>query len=245
MSEKTHAKNLDNLDIRIAIAESMGSLYNTSNEMIKLDNLRAFRDSCRAVSDAYSAALPVKQNRIDERQAAFKAVSARLGLFVKAAVGQGLGEDVIERLRASVADYRGVRIGAKTPDDPLTPDVDESKANNSVSNRSFAGLLEKHQFFGEQLKTDAIYKPTEELFKIETYDAWHDELQGINTAAINARILADTSRAALLQMMYNAVDGLLPRMKQQLGYLETLLAATDPRLKQAKSLKFVEPRILQ
>lgn len=237
-TEQTIAKNLDNLKTANSIAESIGAAFNPTNDLIKLAALETFEDECAASMQAVSDALPAEKNAVGARLAAFKTVSKRVTKILNAAKGQGLAAQSLANLRTIANEIRGIRVSSKTPDDPTTPDIDESKQSVSASNRSYAGLLEALYRLIEQLKSDSNYKPNEEEYKIATLEAWLAELNALNTAAIGARPATSAARAARDTKMYNPDDGIIPRMNMLKSYVSTILPSNDPRWTQLKKLSF-------
>jgi hypothetical protein len=180
-TEQTNAKNLDNLRTANSIIESIGAPFNPTNNLIKLAALETFEDEYTAAMQAVNDALPVEENAVDARMTAFKPVSKRVTKILNAAKGQGLPADALDSLRTVANEIRGIRVTPKTPDDPTTPGVDESKQNVSSSNRSYAGILEALDQFIEQLKSNAAYNPNETEYKTATPEAWRDDLNALHS----------------------------------------------------------------
>jgi hypothetical protein len=239
-TEQTIAKNLDNLRTANSIVESIGAAFNPTNNLVKLAALETFEDECTAAMQAVNDALPSEKNAVGARLTAFKLISKRITKILSAAKGQGLAPKSLDNLRTIANEIRGVRISAKTPDDPATPDIDESKQSVSASNRSYAGILEALDRFVEQLKSDPNYNPNETEYKTATLETWLAELNAINTAAIGAKPATSATRAARDAKMYNPTDGIIPRMNSLKSYVSTILPSNDPRWKQLKKLRFVD-----
>jgi hypothetical protein len=237
-TEQTIAKNLDNVRAANSIAESIGAPFNPTNNLIKLAALETFEDECTAAMQAVNDALPSEKNAVGARLTAFKLVSKRVTKILNAAKGQGLAAKSLDNLRSIANEIRGIRVTSKTPDDPLTPDIDESKQSVSASNRSYAGILEALDRFIEQLKSDPNYNPNETEYKIATLEAWLAELNALNTAAIGAKPATAAVRAARDAKMFSPTDGIIPRMSMLKSYVSTILPSSDPRWKQLKKLRF-------
>ena len=239
-TEQTNAKNLDNLRTANSIVESIGAPFNPTNNLIKLAALETFEDECTAAMQAVNDALPAETNAVDARMPAFKLVSKRVTKILNAAKGQGLPADALDSLRTVANEIRGTRVTPKTPDDPATPDVDESQQNVSGSNRSYAGILEALDQFVEQLKSNAAYNPNETEYKTATLEAWLADLNALHQAAVSAKPAVSAARAARADKMYNPTDGIITRMNMLKSYVSTILPSNDPRWKQLKKLRFVD-----
>lgn len=162
-------------------------------------------------------------------------ISKRVTKILNAAKGQGLAVKSLDNLRSIANEIRGIRVSSKTPDDPATPDIDESKQSVSASNRSYAGVLEALDRFVEQLKSDANYNPNETEYKIAALETWLAELNALNTVAIGAKPATSAARDA---KMYSPTEGIIPRMNMLKSYVSTILPSGDPRLTQLKKLRF-------
>lgn len=238
-NEQTHAKNLDNLRTAIAIAQSLGGLYKPSSSLIQIASLQSFESAIATAMQAINDVLPIEENAVDARMAAFKLVPKRVTKILNAAKGQGLTAEFIGNIRTSANAIRGVRVTPKTPDNPLTP-IDESKSNVSSSNRSYAGQLEAIDLFVEQLKSNPSYAPTEVEYQTPTLDTWLADLNTLNTNAINSKGPTRTARNERNALMYNPTNGLPMRMPMMKQYVRSILDTSDTRFIQLNRLKFVD-----
>jgi hypothetical protein len=238
MNEQTYAKNADNLNVAHSIAATIGLPFKPTNALIELAPLKAFADECAAAMQAVNDVLPAEKAAVGARMTAFKTVSKRVTKIMNAAKGQGLSAESLAQLRSIANEIQGVRVSAKTPDDPLTPDVDESQQSVSGSNRSFAGMLESLDRFIAQLKSEVDYNPNETAYKIVTLEAWLAELTALHQSAISAKPATSAARAARDAKMFSPTEGIIPRMNMLKSYVSTILPANDPRYEQLKKLKF-------
>jgi hypothetical protein len=159
-SEKTHAKNLENTHVANSLVAAVGASFKPNNPLKKAPALAAFEQGFADRMQAVNAASAVEQTAVDAQLTAFKEVSGRIGRVIKAAKGLGLAPEYLENLRQTANRLNGVRVSAKTPDDPQTPE-DESQSNASVSRRSYAGILETLDLLDEQLQSNPEYQPNE------------------------------------------------------------------------------------
>lgn len=238
MSEQTHAKNVDNLFTVIQLLTSLGNKFDPSGELITLAALTDFHADCVTAMTTVNTVVPDAENKIGARLAAFKPVAKRSTAILKAAKAQGLEPEFIAHLRTTCNDLRGVRVTAQTPDNPETPDLDESAINRSSSNRSYAGILESVDKLVEQLKSNKNYKPNEAEYKIEGLEAWQADLIAKNNAAIAAKAAATAARANRDALMYDAKTGILARIRLLKDYLFSILGAKHPIYRQILALKF-------
>lgn len=238
-NEQTHAKNLDNLRTAISIAQSIGALYKPSKPVIEVANLQTYEAAISVVMEGVNNVLPAEDNAVGSRMAAFKLVPKRVTKILNAAKGQGLTIEFISDIRTTANSIRGVRVSAKTPDDPLTPE-DESKKSVSSSNRSYAGQLESIDLFVEQLKSNPDYTPSETEYQTATLEAWLADLNTLNQTAIDAKGPTRTARNERNALMYNGKDNLIVRMQMMKQYVRSILDTSDTRFIQLNRLKFVD-----
>jgi hypothetical protein len=198
-----------------------------------------FEETLVGRNQAVNAAFAAEQNAVGAQIAAFKLVSKRVSRIMKSAKGQGLDTEFLGHLQSTAYRLNGVRVNKNTPDNPETPG-DESKSNHSVSRRSYAGILESLDLFGEQLKSNPSHAPNEVEYQSAAVEAWIASLRTIHNTALDSKIATRTARNDRDSFAYNATDGLLVRMNALKPYLETILEPNDPRLKQIKKLRFVD-----
>lgn len=239
VSERTHAKNIENLHIANSIIAGIGASFNPNNLLIKADKLTEFETKSTEKLATVNEIFTDEQTAIGAQIAAFNLVSKRVTKIIKAAQGQGLSVEFMDNLRSTANRLNGVRVSAKTPDDPLTPG-DESQSNHSVSRRSYAGILETLDLLDEQLKNNPAYAPNEDEYKPATVTTWVTSLRGIHNAALDAKVATKAARSERDLFIYNPTDGIMPRTRSLKAYVETILDASDTRLKQLKKLKFVD-----
>lgn len=238
-SEKTHAKNAENTHIANTIVAEVGTIFNPTNPLIGAPALVTFEATLVARNQAVNAAIPAEQNAVGEQIAAFKLVSKRVSKIMKAAKAQGLDAEFLGHLQSTAYRLNGVRVNKATPDKPETP-ADESKANHSVSRRSYAGILESLDLLDEQIKSNPNWETNEVEYQSATITAWVESLRNLHNTALETKIATRTARNNRDSFAYNPTDGLLVRMNALKPYLETILDKNDPRLKQIKKLRFVD-----
>lgn len=238
-SEKTHAKNLENLHIANGIIASLGGLYNPTNGLIQAAVLTGFENEFSTNMQTVNQSLTAEQTAVGTQIAAFKTVSGRVGKIIKAAKGQGLAPEFLANLRSTANRLNGVRVSEKTPDNPETP-PNEGASNHSVSRRSYAGILESLDLLDEQLKGNTDYAPNETEYQNAAITDWVSDLRTIHNAALQSKIATRNTRNTRNAHAYNPTDGILVRMNALKNYAETILDKSDMRLRQLKKLKFVD-----
>lgn len=237
-SERTHAKNLENLHIAISLIESLGATWNPNNPLIAGNALTEFKEQFGNSMGAVNAAYSVEQNKVGEQIAAFKPVSKKVNKIMKAAAGQSLSTEFMSNLRSTANRVNAVKVSKSTPD--TSPDGQPAQASSSVSRRSYAGILESLDLLDEQIKNNSNYKPNEEEYKSASISAWVASLQTAHNAALDSKTDTRTARAARNSFGYDQSTGIIARMNAAKAYAETILDKSDPRFQQLKKLRFVD-----
>lgn len=235
-SEKTNAKNQENVHIANTIVASVGDIYQPTNSLIAKAALLEFETIFTALTNAVLTAQIAEQAAVDAQLTAFKPVSKKVTLIMKAVRSQNLDELFVEGLQSDVYRLNAIRINKSTPD--TAPDTAPKTA--SVSRRSYAGVLESLGIISEKLKLNSAYNPNEPEFKSPAIVAWVAGLQTTHNNALDKKVATRAERNTRNAYAYNDTDGLLPRMTALKNYLGYILDKDDPRLKQLKSLKFVD-----
>lgn len=237
ISERTHAKNGENIHIVNTIIAELGRIYNPNNPLTVPTAMTEFETGFETMTQGVNAAVSNEQAKVGAQIAAFKLVSGRVGKIIKAAKGQSLSPEFLENLRSTANRLNGIRVNKKTPD--TSPESPPS-GTASVSRRSYAGILESLGLMDEQLKGNTAYDPNEPENKSAAFSLWVADLRTLHDDALDSKIATRTARSDRNAYVYNQTTGLIVRMRAIKAYLETILDKNDPRLKQIKKLRFVD-----
>lgn len=240
-SEKTNAKNLENIHIANSTIDTVTN-YNSNNPLIVKQALIDYEMGFAARMQAVNAAFSAENLAISAQTEAFKLVPQKVTKIVNAVKSQNVSAESLERIMTTVRRLRGVRVTDKTPDNPLTPE-DESLQNHSVSRRSIAGILESLDVLDEQVKIETGYNPNEEDVKKESITEWITELRTLRSNRLDAQAATTDARQSRDEYGYSKETGLIPRMNMVKAYLLTILDKSDARYKKIKGLKFVDTTI--
>lgn len=240
-SEKTHAKNQENLHIALSIVESVGEIHDPTNPLISKLELTKFEDNFIQMSNGVQTAVIAEESAVDAQIAAFKPVSKRITLIMKAVRSQNLDPLFVDGLQADVYRLNAVKISRATPDTSSGGAAEGNAPRTaSVSRRSYAGILESLGFISGKLSSNPAYNPNEVEFKSASIANWVTGLQNKHNAALEAKVNTREKRNTRNAYVYHNETGLIARMNALKNYLGYILDKNDPRLKQLKSLKFVD-----
>jgi len=238
-SEKTNAANIENLHITNAIIATIPE-FDINNPLITKLALAEYESGFISRTEAVTNSLTAEETAIAEQTAEFKLVPRRVTKIMKAVKGQSLAPETLGHLMTTIRRLRGVRVGKSTPDNPATPEVDESKADHSVSQKSIAGILDGVDFLISQLEAAAGYAPNEIEYKTVTLTVWADRLRQLRNTRLDAQAAVAAARQERNEYCYGKASGIITRMNALKAYVGSILDDSDPRLKKLKSLKFVD-----
>lgn len=241
MSEVGHAKNVANFETAINIIVALGAVYNPFQTLILLAALQA------KLAEAETAMAEVdtkKSTEIDAdniRFAEFDGIdtlATRIGGAIKVNINDAL---FTKNATTIIRKLQGRRIGDKPVDDPLTPDVDESKSAHSVSQQSYDNYIANLAALIALLKTKADgYKPNEAEVKIETLEAKLSSMETKNNTAKIATIEAKNAREVRDTILYHPETGVLNLVKLIKAYFlyNKEIGKSSAAYQQLKALKF-------
>ena len=89
-SEKSHAKNVENLHVANTVVESLGGSYTPNNDLIMPPELITFESGIESRMQTVNEKETVEQNAVALQVAEFKKVKSRVRKIVKAAKEQSL-----------------------------------------------------------------------------------------------------------------------------------------------------------
>lgn len=241
MSETGHSKNVAQFAQLVSIVSGFGVNYKPSNlsiELTKLQNkLTTSQSSITAVEPLDSAETLV----INDRQTAFAPLSSLVTRVVNAAAVSVNDQLFSNDLRTIARKLQGKRATPKVKDDPLTPDVDESKQSISASQMSYDNRVANFSAFITLLESSGSYSPNETALQTATLKTMLTDLQAKNTAVVNASTAAKTSRIARDEVLYNDTNGIVTLANLVKKYVKSVFGADSPQYKQLTALKFKKP----
>lgn len=130
--------------------------------------------------------------------------------------------------------------GRKTdvPDDPLTPDIDESRTSQSQSQRSRDNQIAYLADVSALLKTKTEYKADGTPYDVATIDAKIASLSAKSNAADSTVAALGNKLDARDAVMYNDQTGIIPRIKLIKTYLTLKFGKESAAYQQINALEF-------
>lgn len=214
LMETGHNKNVANFEAVIIILTSLGPLYNPAQALILLPALQTKLTEAKAALAAVNAAEADRTVKTDEIQAEFRDLD-KYAVNIKRVAAITVNDEAFNRdLQNLVNRMRPQKRSTGVPDDPSTPDVDESRTNRSTSMRSYDSQIGLLAEISALLKTKAgIYDSPDPEYTIEAVDAKVESLSTKNNAAKTSVALLGSALDARDQCLYDEQTGVLKRIK--------------------------------
>lgn len=241
MNEAGHAKNIANFANYISIIPTFGGTYKPPIPQITLAALEARLADFQTARDAVTPKASVETLAFNARQDVFDPLSP-LVTRVSSAAAVSVNDQLFSNdLRTIVRKLQGRRAKAKVQDDPLTPDIDESKQSISASQMSFDNRIAHFAELINLLTTSGSYNVNEADLQVSALETLLNEMKAKNTAAINAVNEARAARIARDNTLYNDTDGIIAIANLVKNYTKSLFGAQSPQYRQLTALKFKKP----
>lgn len=241
MNEAGHAKNVANFANYIPIITTFGAIYKPPIPQIELAALQSRLTDFEAAKDAVTPKASAETIAFNERLEVFESLSELVTRIINAAAVSVNNPLFSKDLNTIGRKIQGRRAKAKVKDDPLTPDIDESKQSISASQMSYDNRIANFAELIDLLKTNGLYNPNEDDLKIPALEALLADMKAKNTAVINAVSEARAARINRDAVLYNDTDGIIALTNLVKKYVKSLFGAQSPQYKQLTALKFKKP----
>lgn len=203
-SETGHAKNVANFEDLITRVQSLGAAYNPSKAGLQLASLKATHADAENSLQALATALPLYQQSVDAREAAFaplnKLVTRGVNMF-KASVSNPA------EVESAIALADKIR-GFKAPK-PLAKEGEEPVKTVSTSQQSYDMQIANFLLFVEVLAANPAYQPNEEELTIVGLQARLADLKLKSQAVTQAQANVDVARTNRNAHLYTPASGLV------------------------------------
>lgn len=233
-----HNKNVANFETTIIILTALGAEYAPSQALITLAALQNLLAQAKAVLTEVDTAQAAKTVAVDAVQAEFKDVD-KYAVNIKRSAEIELNDAALTADLQSIVN-RFTPPGRKTglPDDPLTPDTDESKTAHSQSQRSRDNQIAHLADISALLKERADYNPTDAPYQVTGIDDKIASLTTANNAANSAEAALGSKLDARDAVIYDEETGIIPRIKLIKTYLTLKFGKDSSAYQQINALEF-------
>lgn len=243
-SETGHAKNVANFKDLIAVCNGLGSAYNPGKASLKPDALsNKFKSSDESIK-TLNRFVPLLTNVVNEREKIYEPLRKLAARINSAVASSDVPSNVLPDVKTLTRKLQGQRAKPKKDDPPTDPanPGKEGPKNISVSQLSYDSRLENLGKLIELLAVQTGYVPNETELSVTGLRALHTQMEGLNTAVINAQKPVANARAARNTELYHPQTGLVKMSLDVKEYIKSVFTIKSPEYKQVSKLKFIKPK---
>ena len=240
VSEKTHKKNVSNLEDLISKCVGYGTAYNPSNAAIAIVALNILLTNGTNENLAVIVAETAFKIAIKDRIIAFKGLKKLCTKIVNGLESSGASKEVVDNAKSINNKIQGKRVVAK-----VTPPPDSTVPLHkyiSVSQQSFDSLINNFLKLIQLVSSEPLYAPNENPLKVASLNTYYNDLVAKNTAVINANTPYCNALVLRNRVLYKPDTGLVDIALATKKYVKSIFGATNPNYKLISGIKFTRPR---
>lgn len=236
--ESGHNKNVANLQTATIILTNLGGQYDPPQDLIELPELQTFLTASQTALSEVDTAQATKAVAVDDAQAEFDGLPKYV-VNIKRQAQLELNDPAFTAdLQTIVNNFTPPGRKTGVPDDPATPDIDESRTPQSQSQRSRDNQIAYLADISALLKTKSEYKATGTPYEVAAIDAKIASLTTKNNAANAAVAALGNKLDARDAVIYDEATGIIPRIKLIKTYLILKFGKDSAAYQQINALEF-------
>ncbi|MDQ2746204.1 MAG: hypothetical protein M3T96_02980 [Acidobacteriota bacterium] len=236
--ETGHNKNAANLQTATIILTDLGGEYAPPQALIALPELQTLLTAAQTALGEVDAAQAAKAVAVDAVQAEFDGLPKYV-VNIKRQVQVELNDPAFtDNLQTIVNNFSPAGRKTGVPDDPSTPDIDESRTSRSQSQRSRDNQIAYLADISALLKTKPEYKAGGTPYEVTAIDAKIAALSTKNAAAAATAAALGNKLDARDAVMYDDQTGIIPRIKLIKTYLTLKFGKDSSAYQQINALEF-------
>ncbi len=266
-SEVGHAKNVAHLSTLITYCTSYGTVYNPSNNAIKIPQLNILLVSAQTALTNVINDTTANTSAITARIAAFQNIKklatrmySALGASGATAQQKANAKTINRKIQGSRAKIVPAPTPTPTTNPTTTPIGSADKTSTpppttlptptpitpttiSTAQLSFDNLIQHMAAFIALLQSIPSYNPNEVDLKIAGLNTYLANLNTTNNAAVLAHTKINNTRIARNKILYTPLTGLCDIGEEAKDYIKSVYGPTAPEYKQVRSLKFTKHKL--
>lgn len=212
--ETGHVKNVANFETAIFVLTALGRSYNPNQGLILLTALQVKLMEFKAALANVDTKDAEYRVETDEVQAEFDGLTAYVVNVKRTAEVEINDPAFTADLQTVVNKFFPKGRNTGLDDDPLTPDIDESRTARSTSERSRDKLIAHLSDIIALLETKAsLYNTNDLAYTLDAIKAKRDRLTARNNASKQALIAKANAEDARDNLLYNEETGIITLVK--------------------------------
>lgn len=231
-SEVGHNKNVANFNAVYQVLQEMGTLYNPTNQSIKLENLEPIKQLLQNNIQELNNKLPLYKNAVAKREIEIQPLSKTITKALNYAKSTVINQADKENIKTQADKLRGQRTTKpKTTETTSTETI-------STSQLSYDSRIANLQTLIEQLASYPQYTPNETEIKIETLQNLKNTLAESSAQVNAAANTLITARANRNKALYTDTNNVINLIKDIKAYLKSVGDPAKPYYNAIVKLKF-------
>lgn len=240
--ETGHTKNVANFETVIIILTALGSVYNPVQALIMLTALQTKLTQAKAALASVDTRRAETTVKVDEVEAGFAGLYQYVVNIKRTAEVSVNDPAFTADLQSIVNKFSSSSRDTGIPDDPATPDIDESRTARSTSERSRDKQLAHLAAIIALLDTKKeLYASNDAEYTLAAVETKHAELTALNNALKTAKAIEANAEAARDEILYNPETGVLKLVKLIKTELARNPGKASPAYQQINALIFSKP----
>jgi hypothetical protein len=237
MSEKGHAKNVENFEKLVGFVSSWGSKYKPSNSAIELNALQAKLVEAKTSLESVITSRTPYTEAVTLREESFAKVSSLIRRSMSILKSSGVSEGIFADAQSISRKALGKRATPK-PAKTNNTNSTEVEKTHSASQMSYTNRHQSLVALVDLLESTSQYKPNEAELQSDSIRDFSDTLETQNTTVITNFVPLSNARAARNNVLYEAETGLFRLAKLVKDYTKGAFGVNSPEYNQIKSLSF-------
>ena len=236
--ESGHNKNVANLETTIIILTSLGAEYAPPQALIMLVALQGLLAQAQTVLADVDEAQADRAVKVDAAQAEFKDLAKYVRNIKNNAVVVLNDPAFTANLQSIVNKFSPPGRKTGLADDPLTPDVDESRTSHSQSQQSRDNQIAYLADISALLKLREDYVSPETAYTMEAIDDKIAALTAVNNALKASEAALGNKLDARNALLYNKTTGIKARINLIKPYIALKFGKDSAAYQQINALEF-------
>lgn len=224
-TESGHVQNVVNFEELLSIINEYGATYNPSQATIMLASMKKLCYSAIQALNVVSMSLPSYNLACSAREVAFEPLSKVAFKLLICIKSNSTSDSAIKSATTLVRKITGRKITPTTYELSSHPQNHEARAN------SFEKLI-------KLVSALPNYQPNDNNLELTSLTCLLNKLKEQNATVKNAKTVVCNAQAALFNLLYKPISGVVDVACDAKYYIKTLYGSTSPQYQQVCRIEF-------